>query len=79
MNGPGRPPERPATNMITGPEFSKPHGGRTDTRLQIAQTQLRELITSSMEKLERDERGVFLAIVAARVAKEIAERTRWSR
>ena len=71
---------RPDTNMITGPKFSKPHGGALiETRLQIALTRLRELIASSLETLERDERGVFLSIVATRVAKEIAERTRWSR
>jgi len=58
-------------------ELSKRGGGLT--RLQLAQTRLRELIASSMETLERDERGVFLQIVAARVAREIAQQTRWSR
>lgn len=70
---------RPDTNTNTAPEFSKAAGGLTETRLQLAQTRLRELITSSREKLERDEFTVFMQIVAARVAKEIAERTRWPR
>jgi len=61
-------------------EFSKPAGGAlTETRLQLAQTGLRELIASSMETLERDERGVFLQIVAVRIAKEIAQSSRWPR
>ena len=80
MKRQGRPPERPNPNMITCSEFSKPDGGApTETRLQLAQTQLRGLITSSREKLERDEFTVFMEIVAARVAKEIATRARWPR
>jgi len=66
--------------MISCSEFSKPSGGGlTETRLQLAQTRLRELITSSREKLERDEFTVFMQIVAARVAREIAQSSRWPR